>query len=126
MIDITVLPTSSVPAYKQIAESIVAGILSGRIPPGTALPPIRSIAASLGVSVITVRTAWETLEAEGFIVTRAGSGCYAADITPEETARARLRRLEEPIRELVAAAGSLGFTAEETAELLNKEFAKHK
>ena len=37
MIDITVLPTSSVPAYKQIAESIVAGILSGRIPPGTAL-----------------------------------------------------------------------------------------
>ena len=126
MIDITVLPTSSVPAYKQIAESIVAGILSGRIPPGTALPPIRSIAASLGVSVITVRTAWETLEAEGFIVTRAGSGCYAADITPEETERARLRRLEELIRELVAAAGSLGFTAEETAELLNKEFAKHK
>ena len=89
-------------------------------------PPIRSIAASLGVSVITVRTAWETLEAEGFIVTRAGSGCYAADITPEETERARLRRLEEPIRELVAAADSLGFTAEETAELLNKEFAKHK
>ncbi len=126
MIEITVLPTSSVPAYRQIAESISAGVIAGRIPPGTALPPIRTVAAQLGVSVITVRTAWELLEKEGFIITKAGSGCFAAELTPENAERAKLKRLKEHVQKLVSTAKMIGCTADETAELVKAEFLEQK
>ena len=52
---LSVLPSSDTPAYRQLYEQLAAQILSGALPSGTALPPIRTVAKELGVSVITVR-----------------------------------------------------------------------
>lgn len=53
------------PLYRQIADIIRGAAESGRLPPGTALPREADLAASFGVSLITVRQALRELETEG-------------------------------------------------------------
>ena len=67
------------PMYLQIMEQIRQRIAVGDWAPGKELPSIRSLAASLRVSVITVKRAYEELETEGVIVTRHGKGSFVAD-----------------------------------------------
>ena len=45
------------------------------------------------MSVITVRGAWDALEADGLIETRAGSGCYVAALSAAERNHRRMAAL---------------------------------
>ena len=119
---LSVLPTLETPVYKQIAGQITAQILSGELPAGFALPPIRAVAKELGVSVITVRGAWDALEADGLIETRAGSGCYVAALSAAERNHRRMAALAEPLDALVVMAKAMGFTAAETAGKVEEEW----
>jgi GntR family transcriptional regulator len=67
------------PMYLQITEQIRQRVAAGDWPPGRELPSIRTLAADLTVSVITVKRAYLDLEAEGVIVTRHGKGSFVAD-----------------------------------------------
>ncbi|MFC4037648.1 PLP-dependent aminotransferase family protein [Dactylosporangium siamense] len=60
------------PLHRQLEASIRAGIRSGRLVPGSALPPSRALAGSLGVSRGVVVTAYEQLTAEGYLTSRSG------------------------------------------------------
>src|SRR4051812_38343896 len=59
---------------EQIYSSIRGCIIEGLIGADHRLPSTRSLAADLGVSRTTVLSALELLQAEGYIVTRHGSG----------------------------------------------------
>jgi GntR family transcriptional regulator / MocR family aminotransferase len=61
------------PLYLRLAGSVRAAIRDGRLPPGTALPPSRMLAARLGVSRWTVTQAYGQLIAEGYLAGKAGS-----------------------------------------------------
>ena len=76
--DILISPTSDKPIYVQIVEQIAAQILKGDLPGGSPLPPIRTVARQLEVSVITIKKAWEELEREGFIHATVGRGTFVA------------------------------------------------
>ena len=52
------------------------------------------IAADLGIARLTVKTALEKLRAEGYVVTRSGSGTFVADPLPETYLSARPARIE--------------------------------
>ena len=67
------------PMYLQIMEQIRHRIAVGDWPPGHELPSIRALAASIQVSVITVKRAYLELERDGVIVTRQGKGSFVAD-----------------------------------------------
>ena len=82
--NIAVTDTSSLPLYQQIYDQIAAGIVRGEMAGGEALPPIRTVAAELRVSVISVKRAWEELERDGFIVTAVGRGTFAACLSDEQ------------------------------------------
>ncbi|KPI26184.1 transcriptional regulator, GntR family with aminotransferase domain containing protein [Actinobacteria bacterium OV320] len=56
-------------------------VRGGRLPPGTRLPPYRSLAADLGVARNTVADAYAELVAEGWLTARQGSGTRVADRT---------------------------------------------
>jgi GntR family transcriptional regulator/MocR family aminotransferase len=59
-------------------------VRSGRLAPGTRLPPSRSLAADLGVARNTVADAYGELVAEGWLSARQGSGTrVAAHPTPD-------------------------------------------
>ncbi len=55
-------------------------ILGGALRAGTKLPGKRTLARELGVSVITVQTAYEQLLAEGYVTSRERSGCFVAEL----------------------------------------------
>lgn len=51
----------------------------GMLPPGSALPSVRQLAADLGVNPNTVKQAYHELEREGLVETRRGQGTYTTD-----------------------------------------------
>ena len=52
---------------REIAASIESGIRQGDLHPGDSLPTVRSAAAALGVSPVTVSSAYRLLKARGFV-----------------------------------------------------------
>lgn len=62
-----------------VMEAIRQRIAGRTLTPGAKLPSVRSLAATLKVSVSTVVDAYERLVAEGAILSRPGSGFYVAN-----------------------------------------------
>ncbi|WP_406370958.1 PLP-dependent aminotransferase family protein [Streptomyces sp. NBC_00647] len=66
-----------------LTRALREAVRSGRLVPGTRLPPYRSLAADLGVARNTVADAYAELVAEGWLTARQGSGTrVAAGVTP--------------------------------------------
>jgi putative hydrolase of HD superfamily len=63
----------------QIAASIRAAILTGELAPGSQLPSGQELAKFFGVSRMTVTAAIRTLQNEGFVRSRTGSGVYVTE-----------------------------------------------
>lgn len=83
------------PIYDQICTQIKALIISGQLPPGTALPSIRALAKDLKISVITTKRAYDELEAEGFLTAVAGKGSYVAEKNLELVREQQLKKTED-------------------------------
>lgn len=79
--------SSGQPLYRQIEHWIRHAIDGGRLPPGTRLPGVRTLARDLGVSVVPVITAYEQLGANGYLVTQVGLGTMVAPDPPRSTRR---------------------------------------
>lgn len=78
------------PLNRQIYQAIREAILSQLLPSALQLPSSRDLAQELGISRNTVTYAYEQLIAEGYLETRAGSGTYIADTTPDQIPETRL------------------------------------
>ena len=74
----SVIRNAEGPSYEQISQQLKAQILSGALPPGSALPSIRALAKDLRISVITTKRAYDELEREGYLDTMPGKGCVVA------------------------------------------------
>ncbi|MFE2039570.1 PLP-dependent aminotransferase family protein [Streptomyces sp. NPDC059477] len=61
-----------------LIQALREAVRGGRLPPGTRLPPYRSLAADLGVARNTVADAYAELVAEGWLTARQGSGTRVA------------------------------------------------
>ena len=66
--------------YRQIREQLRSGNFSQS---SSRLPSSRTLAAELGVSRLTVNEAFAQLHAEGYLITKAGSGTFVADPLPD-------------------------------------------
>lgn len=119
---LSVIPTSQIPVYRQLYEEIFSQIVAGELVSGDALPPIRTVSRELGISVITVRTAWEALEADGLIVTRAGSGCFIAELDKPSLDEKRKAMLKEPLLQLSKTAKRYGFSKDELTDLIRENY----
>ena len=110
--------TTNQPIYDQIYSQIKAQIIAGKLSPGEALPSIRALAKDLRISVITTKRAYDELEAEGFLYTVAGKGCFVAEKNLELVREGRLKELEAHLAAAAELAGSCGLTSEEVLETL--------
>src|SRR5262245_18877997 len=100
------------PMYLQIMEQIRHRIAVGDWEPGRELPSIRALAASVQVSVITVKRAYLELEREGVIVTRHGIGSFVAD-RAQLSVQLRRSELDQHLTAAAEIGRVLGMTAEE-------------
>jgi GntR family transcriptional regulator len=62
------------PVYRQVADEIKALIASRELSEGAALPPVRQVAADLGVNLNTIAAAYRELRKEGLLHVRHGAG----------------------------------------------------
>lgn len=72
-------PESDVPLGVQLAWRLRALISTGRLAAGEPLPSLRRVAEWAGVNVGTVRSVYDSLEAEGLIVSQHGRGTFVAE-----------------------------------------------
>ena len=98
--------TSMEPIYEQIIAQIKAGIINGTLVSGEALPSVRALSRDLKISALTVKKAYDSLEAEGLVVTVHGKGSFIAATNQELLMEERRRELEKNWKQQCAKRGS--------------------
>lgn len=109
---------SGVPAYRQIIDQVMGGIATGALAGGDQLPTVRQLAVDLSINPNTVIRAYRELEIRGVLETMQGTGTFVSHQKVERNDAERQRRLSQIVGEVVARAGSAGFTLEELVERL--------
>ena len=116
--EIIIRNTSDQPIYDQICTQLKAQIVAGELEAGALLPSIRALAKDLKVSVITTKRAYDELEAEGFLYTVAGKGCFVAEKNLDLVREQQLKDLEAHLAAAAELAKSCGVSREELHEML--------
>jgi DNA-binding GntR family transcriptional regulator len=108
---VTVDPRSDRAVYKQLADLLRNGILSGELPPGSTLPSENRLAQEQGVGREAVRQAVAMLRAEGLVTTSRGAGTRVRDVP--ERAQVKLRRGDRAISRMPVGPERLNHDVEE-------------
>ncbi len=112
--------TTDDPLYQQIYEQVRAQIIKGELASGFCLPPIRTVAKELRISVITVKKAWEELERDGYILTMAGRGCFVAPLLARELDDKRNHLVHEKMVKDIEYYRSIGLAKKDFLNLVNQ------
>jgi GntR family transcriptional regulator len=92
------------PIYQQVADGIKELIARGKLAEGASQPPVRQLAADLGVNLNTIAIAYRELQKDGLIVIKHGSGSVVASREATERSPDQLLRpLRTALTELVLA-----------------------
>ncbi|WP_460141902.1 aminotransferase-like domain-containing protein [Pseudomonas sp. S2_E01] len=67
--------------YKSLVDTYAADIRSGRLPPGTRLPPHRQLAAEHGLALVTASRVYAELEAMGLVSGETGRGTFVREMS---------------------------------------------
>jgi len=121
---IRIVENSPESRWRQIYTAISDRILSGELEPGEELPSIRQLAADTTVSVITVKRAYQQLEAEGFIYTRQGRGTFVAEMEPDILRERRIAEWSENVRRTIEDGQRLGLSMKEISNVIRNFIGK--
>lgn len=114
---IMVCHTSMQPIYEQIVEQIKTQVLHGTLKGGETLPSVRSLAAELKISALTVKKAYDCLEQEGMIVTVHGKGSFIAEGNLALLEEEWRKEVENALSAAVEKGRGYGMTDEELREI---------
>lgn len=104
--------------FRKLTADLRRGIHDGTWPPGSKLPTERALSTETGLSVTTVRRAYEDLVAQGLVERRQGAGTFALGLPPRVPDRRRIvgvlvpdtalyyPRVIQGIQEVLAEAGA--------------------
>ena len=109
---------SGEPLYTQIYTQIRSQIITGDIKENEILPSIRGLAKDLRISFLTTKRAYDELEADGFIYTVPGKGCY---VSPRNSVLIRedsLKKIEDHIEQIAQLAAIGNISKEEIIEMI--------
>ena len=120
--DIVLSQKSEKPIYTQIYEQIASQIMSGEIAPGEKLPPIRTVALNLRISVIPVKQAWEELERQGLISTAAGRGTFVSDLAHHELSSRRSSTAQQLLKKDIQVCREMGLSLSEVLDIVRKNW----
>jgi len=114
--------TSDKPIYQQLFDQISSQIIKGELKGDFCLPPIRTAAVELRVSVITVKKAWEELERQGFIYSMVGRGCFVSDLSHTELLNMRTKIITEKMEKDVEYYKGLGMSLDDIIKMLESMY----
>ena len=110
--------SSMTPVYEQLVEQIRQKIVSGELQEGEGLPSVRGFAGELNISALTVKKAYDRLEAEGLVATVHGKGTFVSAVSKSMAEEAKRKAAEEELSLAVSKARLAGLTKEEIREIL--------
>ena len=115
---ITVDEADSRPIYRQIADEIKGLIARGDLLQGAALPPVRQVAADLGLNLNTIAAAYRELQREGLVRVRHGAGAVVISerISPQDDVE-----LRKGLRSSLAHLALAGLPRTEILAMVNEE-----
>ena len=117
MVNIIISNSSDIPIFKQISTSIKTSIYNGELEEGEALPSVRILANDLKISFLTVKRAYDELEAEGLIKTIPGKGSFIAPKNLELMKEEKLKEIQELMDQIYKIAKLSNISKEEIQEL---------
>lgn len=110
-------PAHPDPMYKQVTDQIKDAIASGELSPNDRLPSVRELSEALKVSAITVKRAYQDLETDGYILTRAGLGSFVAPVERDRLRQRKLTELQDELRRIVRTCAKFGISANDIIRL---------
>lgn len=106
-----------VPIYEQIVDQIKTLIRGGELKENDSLPSVRALSRELKISALTVKKAYDTLEAEGFTVTVHGKGSYVAAANPQLLLEEQKKDLEADLELAIQKGRRYGISDEDIRKL---------
>ena len=108
------------PIYRQIVRQIKHAVASGSLKPGDKMLSQRDLSSELVISHLTVKKAYEILEAQGIVATQRGRGTFVAENLPESLRDEGLDQLSGRINEVADSAKLLGVKRSDCLDMLKK------
>ena len=115
---VTVDVLDPTPPYEQLRRQLADLIGSGVLSPGDRMPPVRQLAADLGLAVGTVARTYRELEQAGYVRSRRGGGTRVATTAPSPPTPKRA--LEEAAAAYLDRARALGLSPEDAVEAVRR------
>ena len=115
---ITIDAADARPIYRQVADEIKALMARGELREGLSLPPVRQVAADLGVNLNTIAAAYRELRKEGLVHVRHGSGAVVTRRIIDQRSDSELRK---PLRVALAHMALAGLPRSEISAIVNEE-----
>ena len=112
---ITLDVTAEERPYEQIRTQIAGQVASGQLPPGSKLPTVRALAATLGIAPNTVARAYRELEHSGVVSTRGRNGTVVNGDGSDRAAKEAAATYAEVMR-------AHGVRQDEALELVRRAF----
>ena len=107
------------PIYEQLQDGFRQLILSGGLSPGSKMPSVRELAASLAINPNTIQRAYRELEAEGCICSVPGRGSFVCET--DAALLTRRNQLTDALRAAAKELRALGLTDEELTALIKED-----
>lgn len=117
--NIIISNNSSVPIYEQIKNAIKNAIISNELKEEEMLPSVRNLANDLKISFLTVKKAYDELEAEGFIKTVQGKGSFVAPKNLEIIKEEKLKEIQDYMEKIYNISKIANISEDEIKELFN-------
>lgn len=115
---IVVNPSDELPLYRQIMRQITDAIAGGRFRSGDRLASHRELSEQLVIAPLTVKKAYDELEALGYIETQRGRGTFVC-ARPRALARQdQQERLRQAARQLLSQAYMAGIRFSDVIKIL--------
>ena len=106
-----------IPIYEQIVDQIKTLIWKGELKENDNLPSVRALARELKISALTVKKAYDDLEAEGFTVTVHGKGTYVAATNTERLLEEQKKEVEADLEKAIQKARRCGISDEDLKDI---------
>ncbi|MFM7116639.1 MAG: GntR family transcriptional regulator [Planctomycetota bacterium] len=123
---ITISLTSPVPLHDQLVHGLRDLIAAGKLVEGDELPPVRQLAADLGINLNTVARAYRELTAAGLLASARGRGTVVIATTerahgPKGEDR---KRIEAGVTAVLNDAKIAGFSREVIETICNRQIER--
>ncbi|VIG69946.1 transcriptional regulator, GntR family [Clostridioides difficile] len=102
-----------VPIYEQITDQIKTLIRNGDLKENDNLPSVRTLSKELRISALTVKKAYDALEAEGFTSTIHGKGTYVTATNAERLLEEQKKELEADLEKAIQKGRRCGISDED-------------